>query len=262
MVLMPEAVHASVKDPCRSPSHPGVAHRLGKGIATALSGRTGVTSVAVYDRREDLVCGVAADVSYDSASVVKATILGALLRQAQDEGRTPTSSEASLAHAMITRSDNAAASALWESVGRTRLDRFLGRAGMKHTRLGPGRFWGLTQITAWDEIRLLQALTLPGDVLTRTSQTYALKLMRGVVPSQRWGTPAGAPSGVTTHVKNGWLKRQDLYWRVHSIGAFTDPTDTYLIVVLTRDTSSMGYGVATIEGISRAVHHVLRPRTF
>lgn len=261
MVLMPEAAHASTEDPCRSSLHPGIAQRLGEGITTALSGRTGTTSVAVYDRKHALRCEVAADIPYDSASVVKATILGALLRQAQDEERVPTSSEASLAHAMITRSDNAAASALWKSVGRTRLGWFLKRTGMTHTVLGPDRYWGLTQITAWDEIQLLRAFTLPNSVLTGTSRAYALKLLNSVIPAQRWGTTAGAPSGMTSHVKNGWLKRRDLYWRVHSIGAFTDPTDTYLIVVLTRDTPSMHYGVDTIEVVSRAIHHVVHPRS-
>lgn len=39
---------------------------------------------------------------------------------------------------MITRSDNGAASALWDEDGRARLQRFLGAAGMIHTVLGPG----------------------------------------------------------------------------------------------------------------------------
>ena len=52
-----------------------------------------------------------------SASVVKATILGALLRKAQEQRRSLTGTETSPARAMITRSDNNAASALWARAG-------------------------------------------------------------------------------------------------------------------------------------------------
>ena len=67
---------------------------------------------------------------------------------------------------MITQSDNDAASALWAHVGRGRLQYFLGRAGMKQTQLGPGGYWGLTQITAHDELLLLQPAQYPNTVLT------------------------------------------------------------------------------------------------
>jgi hypothetical protein len=86
-----------------------------------------------------------------------------------------------------------------------------------------------------------------------------LSLMHRVVPSQRWGTPAGRPEGITWHVKNGWLPRHDRYWRVHSIGAFRGRGQNYMIVVLTRDTPSMAYGVRTVERVARTVHRTLNP---
>ena len=70
-----------------------------------------------------------------------------------------------LARLMITQSDNNAASALWAHVGRGRLRYFLGRAGMKQTQLGPGGYWGLTQITAHDERLLLDLIMYPNPVL-------------------------------------------------------------------------------------------------
>lgn len=72
-----------------------------------------------------------------SASVVKATILAALLRKVQAQHRGLTSREKNLAWLMITQSDNAAASDLWDDVGRYRLQRFLDLAAMTHTVLGP-----------------------------------------------------------------------------------------------------------------------------
>ena len=41
----------------------------------------------------------------------------------------------------------------------SRLRRFLGLAAMNETALGPGRYWGLTQVTAHDEMLLLDLLT-------------------------------------------------------------------------------------------------------
>ncbi len=247
------------RNPCRSKDHPEIAERLGARIRAALAGRAGTVSVAVADHGRGLRCALAADRRYDSASVVKATVLGALLRRAADEHRAPTAAERSLAHAMITRSDNRAASTLWRSLGRERLARFAERAGMSRTVLGPGGYWGLTQITAHDQLELLARFTRHNDLLPDRARAYALRLLREVVPAQGWGTPAGCPHGVTAHVKNGWLPRHGRFWRVHSIGAFEGPGRSYTIVVLTRDTPSMAYGVTTIERVARAVHRTLNP---
>ena len=58
--------------------------------------------------------------------------------------------------------------------------------------------------------------------------------------AQRRGVPAGAPTSVTVHVKNGWLPRATHGWRIHSIGAFTGPKGWYTIVVLTQDNPTHG----------------------
>ncbi|MBX6768730.1 MAG: serine hydrolase [Actinomadura rubrobrunea] len=244
---------------CRSAANPRTARTLGRAIDRALSGRTGTESVAVYDRRRKITCAVDADRRYDSASVVKVTILAALLHKAQEQGRTLTARERSLADKMITRSDNPAASALWRSVGRTSLTRFLRLAGMRRTTLGQQNHWGLTQITATDQLRLLRLLTSRNKVLTTASRRYVLDLMGRVIPEQRWGTPTGRARGIRWYVKNGWLPRLSRYWRVHSIGAFKGDREDYLIVVLTQDTPTMRYGVQTIERVARAVHGTLVP---
>ncbi|MGI5166041.1 serine hydrolase [Spirillospora sp. CA-253888] len=264
--VAPATAHAAVPQraaaaagPCKSSADPQAARRLGNGITAALRGRTGTESVAVYDRRRGITCWVGGSRRYDSASVVKVTVLGALLRKVVDQKRKMTATEKSLAHKMITRSDNAATSALWKSVGRTRLQRFLKQANMRQTTLGPGGYWGLTQITAYDQIQLLSRLTKRNALLPDKARAYALGLMNSVVASQRWGTPTGRPAGAKWHVKNGWLPRHGKYWRVHSIGAFTGRGHDYMIVVLTQDTPSMGYGVTSIERAAGAVHRGLNP---
>ncbi|WP_289008674.1 serine hydrolase, partial [uncultured Thermomonospora sp.] len=252
------AAHADTAA-CTSRQRPAMARRLDRAIENALRGRTGTESVGVHDRRRGILCWVRKARRYDSASIVKVTVLGALQRRAMEQGRALTSRERSLARAMITRSDNNATSTLWRSLGRTRLQRFLTLAGMTQTRLGPGGYWGLTQITARDEIRLLRLYTGSNEVLSDDHREYGLKLMAEVIPSQRWGVPAGAPAGAGVHLKNGWLPRHGRHWRVHSIGSFDGDGRDYMIVVLTQGAPSMSYAVTTIERVARAVHRVLNP---
>lgn len=244
---------------CSSPAHPKLAARIARGIHAAVSGRSSSVALRVYDKSEGLNCWLNTTTHFDSASVVKVTILGTLLREAETQHRQLTSSEVRLARLMITQSDNNAASALWAHVGRGRLRYFLGRAGMKQTQLGPGGYWGLTQITARDEMLLMNVLMYPNTVLDAASRSFALNLMAQVIPSQRWGVPAGAPTDLTVHVKNGWLPLATHGWRIHSIGCFTGHHRGYSIVVLTQDNPSMAYGITTIESIAQVIHRQINP---
>jgi beta-lactamase class A len=244
---------------CSSPSHPALAARIGRDIQTARRGRVSAVAVAVDDPGLGLECWLNRFSGFDSASVVKVTILAALLRKAEDQHRNLTATEAARARSMITRSDNNAASALWGELGRRYLQHFLDVAGMRHTSLGPGDYWGLTRITANDQVVLLRLLLNGNAVLDLASRGYALKLMAEVIPAQRWGVPAGASAKLTVHVKNGWLPLATHGWRIHSIGCFTGHGGGYSIVVLTQDNPTMAYGIATIKTIAQAINHDLRP---
>lgn len=244
---------------CTSASHPALAARLASDIWAARRGRSDSVALAVEDPILGVSCSLSGAARFDSASVVKVTILGALLRKALDQHRYLTATEASLARAMITQSSNSAASALWAKLGLAYIRHFLNLAGMGQTTLGPGGYWGLTQITARDQTRLLRLLLVPNTVLSTNSRAYALGLMAQVISSQRWGVPAGTPAGVVVHVKNGWLPRATHGWRIHSIGAFTSSRGWYTIVVLTQDNPTMTYGVNTIQNIARVVHRDLNP---
>jgi beta-lactamase class A len=264
LAALPASATVSTTAPasfCRSSSHPAIAAKLARDIQAALTGRASTVALQVDDPRNGLGCWLHNSRQFDSASVVKVTILGALLRLALDQNRYLTSTEAAYAHAMITMSDNAAASALWAELGRSHLQHFLDLAGMKQTTLGPDGYWGLTQITAHDQILLLRLLLNKNSVLDSASRSYALGLMAQVIPSQRWGVPAGAPSSFTVHVKNGWLPRATHGWRIHSIGCFTSKGGNYSIVVLTQDNPTMAYGIATIEGVAKVIHRDLNPGT-
>ncbi|MFE9449234.1 serine hydrolase [Streptomyces sp. NPDC006739] len=239
----------------------GLAAKLQKDITAALANRAGTVAVGVYDRSTRTTCSLRATSSYDSASTVKVTVLATLLWDAKKHNRYLTSTEQTLTKAMITQSDNTATTKLWNQLGLTKIKGFLAAAGMTKTVPGTGGYWGLTQINVTDEQKLLQLVTAKNSVLSDNSRAYILKLMNQVIPSQRWGTPAGAPSSVTVHVKNGWLSRATHGWRVHSLGTFNGAGHDYMITVLTQDDSTMDYGVTTIQNVARAIHKDLVPTT-
>ncbi|WP_275559088.1 serine hydrolase [Streptomyces sp. 5-6(2022)] len=236
---------------------PGLADKLSEDINSALDGSTATMAISLHDRATNTTCTLDADRTFDSASTVKVTVLATLLWDAQKDDRALTQEERDRATAMITKSDNDATTALWKQLGADKINGFLRAAGMTNTVLDGEGHWGLTQITANDEEKLLNLVTHANPVLGEGSRGYILKLMGEVVPEQRWGTPAGAPGDAQVHVKNGWLERATNGWRVHSLGAFTGGDHDYTITVLSQDNATMDDGIANIEGIARVVHQDL-----
>ncbi|WP_406352418.1 serine hydrolase [Streptomyces sp. NBC_00658] len=232
----------------------GLATKLQRDITAALANRTGTIAVGLYDRSTKTTCSLRSSTAYDSASVVKVTVLATLLWDAKKHNRYLTQREADLAKAMITKSDNASTSTLWRQLGLTKIKGFLTAAGMTQTKPGADGYWGLTQITVRDEQKLLALTTAKNSVLSDNARAYILKLMGQVISSQRWGTPAGAPSGVAVHVKNGWLSRATHGWRVHSVGTFKGGGHDYTITVLTHGNSTMQYGINTIQAVAKVIH--------
>ncbi|MVO84617.1 hypothetical protein GPA10_07480 [Streptomyces sp. p1417] len=251
------AAAATVK--CTSSAQPALAKKLTKDITAALKNRKGTIAVGFHDKATKTTCTLRGTTSFDSASVVKVTVLAALLWDAKKTDRYLTDRETKLATAMITKSDNDSTSALWRQLGVTKIKKFLAAAKMTKTVPGSDGYWGLTRINVTDEQKLLKLVTGKNDVLSDNSRAYILKLMGKVVRDQRWGTPAGAPSGTDIHVKNGWLPRATHGWRVHSIGAFKGRGHDYQISVLTHGNSNMDYGVDTIQRVSKAIHKDLTP---
>lgn len=240
--------------------HPRLAARISRGIAAAVASRGGsFEGLAASDAADGLSCRLHQWQHFYSASVIKVTILSALLLKEGGPGSL-TSAQRNLAYLMITQSSNSAAQALWEEVGISHVQRFLNAAGMSNTILNSA--WGLTLITAHDELTLLHLLTTKGPVLSGSSRSYVLRLMAEVIGSERWGVSAGAPSSVTVHIKNGWLPYPGAAdWRINSIGAFTGKGVAYQMVILTRPPDDEGqgesYGIETIEAIAAVINRNL-----
>ncbi|MGP4047534.1 serine hydrolase [Streptomyces sp. 2A115] len=266
-MLVPFAVAATPAAAATTPqvsctsAKAGLAGKLQQHITAALANRKGTVAVGLHDRSTNTTCTLRSTKAYDSASIVKVTVLATLLWDAKKHNRLLTQRESDLATAMITKSDNAATTKLWRQLGVSKVKGFLTAAGMTQTKPGADGYWGLTQITVRDEQRLLALLTARNSVLSDNSRAYTLKLMGKVISSQRWGTPAGAPSSVSVHVKNGWLSRSTHGWRVHSVGTFKGGGRDYTISILTHGNSTMNYGVTTIQTVARAIHKDLVPTT-
>jgi hypothetical protein len=238
---------------CTSATRPKLAARISRGVEHALAGRSSSVGLTASDPSLGLSCAFHRAWHFDSASAIKATIISALIYKKHGVSHL-TSAQRALAWLMITQSDNDAATSLWFEVGLSSLKRFLAAAGMRHTVLDYDA-WGLSQLTAQDELKLLQVLTTRGPVLNSASRGYILWLMTQVIPSQRWGVPAGAPSDVKVSVKNGWLPDPDTgLWHVNSIGAFRGTHIGYQIVILTSGNPSWDYGIDTIEAAARVIN--------
>jgi len=245
---------------CTAPAaRRALAAQLSADIQKGLRGRGGVHAVSVYDRVTGVYCLYNGSAHFDSASIIKAIIMAALLRWHQ-ETNTPLSSwEKSEATLMITQSDNDAATDLWDELGMDNLQHFLNLAGMGETELGQDGLWGLTQVTSHDEMLLLRLLTGSNSVLDASSRAYELNLMAHVVGWEAWGVTAGTPSDVTWQVKNGWLPDAN-GWHINSIGAFTGHGKNYMMAVLSVNADANDdeqYGIDTIEDVARLVQHDL-----
>ncbi|WP_369149889.1 serine hydrolase [Streptomyces sp. R17] len=185
-----------------------------------------------------------------TASVVKVDTLTGLLLTARDAGRGLTAAERAHAEAMIVRSDNDAATALWRVVGRAPgLDAANARLGL--TRTVADARWGLTRTTAVDRVTLLRRIFTP-DSVVGDARAYVRELMERVVPEQAWGVPTLADPGTRWAVKNGWLPRDATgLWVVNSTGCVTAGGRVYAVAVLSDGHASMADGVARVEEAAR-----------
>ncbi|MER5885809.1 hypothetical protein ABT160_18405 [Streptomyces sp. NPDC001941] len=200
---------------------------------------TASVSVGLLDPRSGLRLLRGEDRGYPCASVVKVSILVALLLRARDEGRALGERERSCARAMIERSDNDTASELYAAVGGPAgLDAAHARLGLTATRAH--RAWGLTRTTVADQLVLLDAVF--------RDFPYAALLMGRVVDGQSWGVSV---AGCDWALKNGWMpmKAEDDRWVVHSVGR----AGGALIAVLSDGHPDRDSGIAAVEAAVRDV---------
>jgi hypothetical protein len=192
-----------------------------------------------------------------TASIIKANILALLLAQAQSRHEPLDGDDLAIATGMIEESDNDDATDLWdEEGGAPAVAAFDARLHMTQTT--PNYAWGLTETTPRDQLRLLRHIALTNKVLHYDYRESELYLMEHVISDDYWGITAG-PTRATVAVKNGWLPVAG-GWQINSIGMVHGDHRFYLIAVMTNENPDEGYGIDTIEGISRLIWADLRER--
>jgi len=208
-----------------------------------LVGRAGSASFALVDER-GRVHGFRAYVQYSSASLVKAMLLVAYLDRGDVQRRGLHPGERHLLGPMVRVSDNDAATTVYDRVGMAGLSRLAHRAGMRRFAAYP--VWGGCQVTARDQARFFARIR---SLLPKRHRKYGLGLLRRIVSYERWGIPRSVPEGWTPYFKGGWFPDDD-GWRVHQAALLRNGQRRISIAVLTRGSPSLGYGAATISGVT------------
>lgn len=210
------------------------------GAAEWAQGRAGAITFAV--RTKERLRGRGLDVQRPAASVFKAMLLVTYLRSARH--RPLRAGDRALLSPMVRWSDNATASQVRNLVGNAAVVRFARRIGM--TRFAIASIWGLSRITARDQTRFF--LRLDRFVPAR-HRAYALRLLRTIVPSQRWGLARAIPDGWRLYFKGGWGSGSGAV--DHQVGLLRRGRHRVAIAVLTVGNPSHAYGTATLEGMGR-----------
>ncbi len=227
---------------------------FGTAFQNYLAGRAGTVSAAVYDAEDGVTYTFNPTLDdFDTASIVKATILATLLWQSQASGQPLTPAERQLAVPMIEDSSNAAATKLWFDAGSsTGIGQFLKVAGLTTTTPARGGYWGLTKTSAVDQVELLRLLSYPNAVLTPASQQYEAGLMTHVIAWEDWGVSSGATGGATVALKNGWLPVPG-GWEINSMGHIAGNGRNYVVAILSSGNPSEAYGIQTLDNLSQMI---------
>jgi len=177
-----------------------------------------------------------------SASVVKAMLMVAFLDEPWVRGRALTAHEKSVLGPMITESDNDDAQIIFDTVGQGALQSLAHKVGMTHFATSP--IWGETEITAADQTKFF--LGIDGYIAKR-HRGYAMSLLAGIVPSERWGIGEVVPKGWKLYFKGGWGYGTGLL--DHQVALLVRGCARVSIAVLTMYDGSHPYGKDTLKGI-------------
>ncbi|MCA9334695.1 serine hydrolase [Candidatus Saccharibacteria bacterium] len=231
----------------------------------ALANHTGEIDIAINDFQSNQIAHThypkdSNSNTFDTASIVKLSTLENLLIKSQLDQEPITPYENDLAARMIENSDNNATAILWNEIGDApAMDSFWQQQlGTTATTAGTNGYWGNTQTTAIDQLKVVNAVVNAGTILsplTKESGAYADELMRNVEPDQHWGISGGIPENIPVNLKNGWFPdsfttnnySDTNSWTINSIGYIPNH---YSIAILTRGNRSMEDGIALVEKLS------------
>jgi hypothetical protein len=221
------------------------------GAAAWAAQRQGSVTFAV--RTPDRLRGRGLDRQVPCASVIKAMFMVTYLRQDGVRDRALEAADRALLAPMIRRSDNVAATRIRDMVGNDAVVRLAEQAGMTRFEVDP--VWGLSRITARDQTAFFLGIE---DLLPERHRAYGLRLLRTIVPSQRWGMAQVVPERWRLHFKGGWGSGTGAV--DHQVGLLRRGEHRVAIAVLTTGSPSHEYGKATLRGVARRLMRGLEPQ--
>jgi hypothetical protein len=204
-----------------------------------------ISAFALIDTHGRLY-GFAPHRRYVTASVVKAMILVARLRQIGN--RMPSASDQAVLNPMIQVSDNDAASVAYGWVGDGGLLAVAKLAGMHDLTVGGS--WGNVYFSAADQAHLFRVID---RLVPPRSRGYARHLLSSIVSYQRWGFARySLARGWQTFFKGGWRQtgRGSL---VHEAALFERRGRRFSLAVLTDGNPSHEYGTETLRGVASRI---------
>jgi hypothetical protein len=180
-----------------------------------------------------------------AASVFKAMLLAAYLRQGSVRDRRLRGSDKELLGPMIKRSDNEAATRVRDIVGGRAIEHLARDARMRRFRYNDD-VWGLSRIAAGDQARYFHRFD---RYVPERHERYARRLLSSIVGSQRWGVADAKPDGWKLYFKGGWgagsgeVNHQVAFLQRHS--------HRIALAILTEYGPTHSYGTHTLEGVAK-----------
>jgi hypothetical protein len=210
--------------------------------------RAGSVSFAIVGERGNLR-GYKPERRFHSASVVKVMLMVSYLRRRGVRHRRLDDGERALLEPMIRRSDNAAATAIYNIVGNRGLRRLARAAKMRDFH--PHAVWGASVITAADQAPFMFRLR---RYIPHRHRHYAFRQLSQIVSFQRWGIPRARPRGWRVFFKGGFVPSAG-GWRIHQVALLRRGERRLGLAVLSEGNPSLAYGAKTVQGVTA---HLLR----
>jgi beta-lactamase class A len=214
--------------------------------------RSGSVTFAV--RTERRVWSRDARRTVPAASVLKAMLLVAYLRQADVRDRPLRPADRDLLTPMVRWSDNVTATRVRDIVGDRGLVRLARRSGMRRFR--PAPIWGLSSIDAADQTRFFLRID---RLVPRRHRREGMRLLASIVPSQRWGIARVRPPGWALYFKGGWGSGSGAV--DHQVALLRRGDRRLAVAIMTTSSPSHEYAKRTLEGVAGRLLRGLGPES-
>ncbi|MGI8731114.1 MAG: serine hydrolase, partial [Solirubrobacteraceae bacterium] len=228
----------------------GVNAAAAQAVARQLTGQP--VGFALVDNAGRVLGSVSPNATNRSASLTKVMILIALTQDARD--RALSAAERDLAAAMIRRSDNKAANALFARIGAAAVNAVATRAGMTNFKLvqrkqhADGYILGYSRVSAVDQARLFARID---ELAAARHRAFAMQLLEGIEGVGRFGIlDAGINAAIRS--KGGWRPEDEGGWTVNQAAHVTIGAKTYGFAVVLGKQQTFQAASTAIRSVARA----------